>query len=320
MTKKQTVLKQIKNYFFVALGTLIYTFGCVVFLSKAEIVSGGMSGVAIIIQHFAGEVYVYDYITSALTILFWLAGLIILGKEFALKTLVSSITYIAFTFIFARLPVFDNLASQFCPVIEGIRPVGNLILCAIFGGLICGVGIGITFIAGGSTGGFDVISIALRKYTGTKENVTSAITNIIIIVIGMLTMRQWNEALCGIISAVMNALGVQLVYINRQSCYQAEIISDKYVEISEYITKTLGRGTTILDAAGGYDGETRKIIKCAFDKTQYEEIKQHIAEIDPTAFVLITQSDAIYGRGFDRIILKKEKKSKDKKNDKKIKK
>ena len=101
----KSLLVQIRNYILIIVGTFILSFGAVIFLSECEIVAGGVSGIAIIIQHFI-NIQMYDYIVAGLTVLFWILGLIFVGKDFAVKTLLSSILYIGFTFLFKRVDFF----------------------------------------------------------------------------------------------------------------------------------------------------------------------------------------------------------------------
>lgn len=310
MPKK--VYKQIINYILVVLGAVLLAFGAVVFFSKAELVAGGISGVAIIIQHFV-SVPIYDYLVAALTIFFWLLGLLLIGKDFAIKTLLSSLVYIGATFLFARIEVFNSLAEQFAGVssvnkvlINGTEfqmvytdaQVGNYMLCGIFGGVFVGGGVALTFLGGGSSGGVDVLQVLLNKYFRIKESISSFIIDAIIIIIGMIAMRMWVPALCGILSCFVSANLIEVVYIRNQSSYQVDIISEKWKEINEFAQTELDRGTTIIHAEGGYKGEERIILRVVFNKTQYEKLRDYIAVVDPRAFVTFTQTNAVYGEGF----------------------
>lgn len=304
MPKK--VSKYIFNYTAVVLGTFILSFGAVIFLAKSELVSGGVSGIAIIIQHFV-NVNIYDYLVAGLTLLFWFMGLAFLGKVFAFRTLLSSILYIGFTFMLVRVPFFDNLANQFAGLTsESGTQVGNLILCGIFGGVFVGGGVALTFLGGGSTGGVDVIQLLIGKYFKVKESISSFVIDASIIIAGMFAIQipgnadsmEWTKALCGILSAFVTAALIEVVYIRNQTSYQVDIISDRWEEISKYAQETLDRGCTIIHAQGGYKGEERIILRVVFDKSQYDKIRNYIAEIDPRAFVTFTQTNAVYGEGF----------------------
>ena len=301
---KKHLFKQINNYIAVILGTFLLAFGSVIFLTKSELVAGGVSGIAIIIQHFVSS-QIYDYLVAGLTVFFWLIGLIFLGKDFALKTALSSGLYIGFTFLFKRVPFFDELATTFA----GEQLAGNLILCGIFGGVFIGGGVAITFLGGGSSGGVDVVQLLVSKYTGIKESLSGFLIDGTIIVVGMISMRLWIPALCGILSSFMTAALIEIVYIKNQTAYQVDIISDKWQEISRYAQDELERGATIIHAEGGYKGEERVILRVVFDRFQYDKIKKYIASVDPKAFVTYTQTNAVFGEGFKKHS-KKNKKSK----------
>ena len=292
---KKRVLKLVNNYVAIILGTFLLAFGSVIFLTKAELVAGGVSGIAIIIQHFV-SVQIYDYLVAGLTILFWFIGLIFLGKDFALKTALSSLLYIGFTFLFKRVVFFDELAKTFA----GEQLAGNLILCGIFGGVFIGGGVAITFLGGGSSGGIDVVQLLLSKYTGIKESVSGFLIDGIIILVGMFSMQLWVQSLCGILSSFVTAALIEIVYIKNQTAYQVDIISDKWEEISRYAQDELERGATIIRAEGGYKGEERVILRVVFDRFQYEKIKKYIASVDPKAFVTYTQTNAVFGEGFKK--------------------
>ena len=293
---KKRVLKLVNNYVAIVLGTFLLSFGSVIFLTKAELVAGGVSGIAIIIQHFVVDIAIYDYLVAGFTVLFWLIGLIFLGKDFALKTALSSLLYIGFTFLFKRVQFFDNLALTFA----GKQDAGNLILCGIFGGVFIGGGVAITFLGGGSSGGIDVLQLLLSKYTGIKESVSGFLIDGIIILVGMFSMQLWVQSLCGILSSFVTAALIEIVYIKNQTAYQVDIISDKWEEISRYAQDELERGATIIHAQGGYKGEERVILRVVFDRFQYEKIKKYIASVDPKAFVTYTQTNAVFGEGFKK--------------------
>ena len=310
---KNKVLRLIHSYILVAIGTFVLAFGSVVFLAKCELVSGGISGIAIIIQHYV-DINVYDYAVAGLMVVTWLIGLLFVGKSFAARTLFSTFVYIGFTFLFNRIEFFDHLAKTFAGTLEGEEPaVGNYILCGVFGGVFVGGGVAITFIGGGSTGGVDVFQVILRKYLQVKESISAFAIDASIIVIGMITMQMWIPALCGLLSCVVAAALVEIVYIKHQSSYQVDIISSKWKEINEYAQTVLDRGTTIIRAEGGYKGEERIILRIVFDRMQYEKIRDYIASVDPHAFITFTQTNAVYGEGFNsnkkqpKIVHKKEK-------------
>lgn len=300
--KNRNVIRQISNYVAVILGTFLLAFGAVIFLERSNLVAGGVSGIAIIIQDIARSasgdpsILVYDYIVYGLMVTFWLIGLFFVGKDFALKTLLSTVLYMGLSTLFLRVPFFIHLADEFAGNLEA----GNLILCGLFGGVFVGAGVALTFLGGGSSGGVDVIQVILAKYARIKESISSFLIDALVIIVGMIVMQKWIPALCGILSSVVTAMLIEVVYIKNQTAYQVDIISDKWQEISRYAQDELERGATIIRAEGGYKGEERVILRVVFDKLQYEKIRQFIASVDPHAFVTFTQTNAVFGEGFKK--------------------
>ncbi len=303
--------KKIFDYALVTIGTFLLSFGSVIFLTKCEMVAGGVSGISIIIQHFV-SINIYDYAVAALTALFWIIGLIFIGKDFALKTLYSSILYIGFTFLLNRIQMFTDIAYTFAGIKEGVTEpeVGNYILCALFGGVFVGIGIALTFLGGGSTGGVDCLQLIMAREFKIKEGVAGFIIDGIIILVGMFSMQLWIPALCGILSSFVVSMIIDVVYSKQQNSYQADIVSEHWEEINEYVKNELDRGSTIFRVEGGFKGEPRVVLRIVFDKKQYDDLRSFINEVDPHAFVTFTQTNAVYGEGFI------EQKKKDKKTKK----
>ncbi len=306
------------NLFFVLLGNMVLAFGSAIFLTKMEIVSGGLSGLGIIIQSLIGNYFagpIIDIAVFIMTWISWIIGFIFVGKEFAIKTLASSIIYpLAFS-MFVRVPFFNQVAESICyynvptDPLPTNMPIGNLLICGIFGGVFVGAGVGLNFRGGGSTGGVDVIMAIVNKYFGVKESIVSFIIDGTIIASSMILIpNNIIPSLCGIISAFITASMIETVYISSQTSYQVDIISNKWEEISAYAQDTLGRGATIIKAQGGYKGDERIILRIVFDKSQFNKIKRFIRQVDAHAFVTFTQTNAVYGEGFKRIPLTKNKK------------
>ena len=289
------------NLLCVFFGSIIIAFRTVIFLKKLTIISGGLSGLGILINVLVNDAFpsfnydITDIVVFSLTWILWIIGLFVLGKEFALKTLFSSIIYPIALSIFMRVPVFDNLATKIC----ADTSTGNVLLCGVFGGIFVGGGVALTFVGGGSSGGVDVIYFIIEKYFKIKQSITSFFIDAIIIVLGMTLIKDnLINGLCGIISAFICAIMIEYIYIGSQTSYQVDIISSKYLEISKYVQDELGRGATIIPAFGGYKGEERPILRIVFDKSQFNKIKSYIAKVDPHAFITFTQTNAVYGEGF----------------------
>ena len=310
------VKKLIQHIILITLGNFILAFGTVIFLTKLHIVAGGLSGIGIIFQYYLGDKIPggqsIDIVVFILTWLLWLIGFFFVGKEFAFKTLASSIIYPLALALFLRIPVFDSVASTiaYYPNTEEVASVGNLIISGLFGGIFVGTGVSLTFLGGGSTGGIDVLIALVARRTPIRESIASFLIDGTIIIIGMFAIpNNIVPALCGIISAFMASILIEYVYNGSMTSYQVDIISDKWEMISQFAQETLERGATIIQAKGGYKGDERIVLRIVFDRRQYIKLRNYIFEVDPKAFVTFTQTNAVYGEGFKTNLRKtKEKK------------
>jgi uncharacterized membrane-anchored protein YitT (DUF2179 family) len=309
---KKEKMQHIVKYVFVILGTLIISFAGIAFLLPTNINSGGLSGIGIIFTSVFGlteatKEFVYNMVTLGATVIFWVIGLIFLGKDFALKTLLSSIVFPIGNALFTYVPGVADFTSSIYDLFVGIGntpTTGDLILLSAFGGTFMGFGISMTFIAGGSSGGVDVLSILLEKYAHIKESIGVLLVDGTIIGTGVIiSLIQKDQVLlrasmCGIVTAVLAAIIVELMYISTQQSYQADIISDKWEDISAYAQDELKRGATIINVKGGYKQEDRIVLRVVFGATQYHQLKAFIAKVDPKAFVTFTRTNATFGEGF----------------------
>ncbi len=280
----------------VVIGSIVLAFGTATFLTELNIVSGGLSGIGIIVQAYFPNAEVIDITVFILTWVLWIVGFIFVGRGFAAKTFVSSLIYPLALALFLRVDVFHNIAID----IAGDGEIGRVLLCAIFGGVFVGGGVALTFLGGGSTGGLDVFCFIFQKYLGIRESITSFSLDAIIVILGM-TIIPDNvvNGLCGIIAAFLCAAMIEVVYNRRNgSSYQGDIISSHWEEISRYVQDELGRGVTIIPAEGGYHGDKRTMIRVVIDSTQLNALKDFIASIDESAFMTFTQVSATYGEGF----------------------
>jgi uncharacterized membrane-anchored protein YitT (DUF2179 family) len=303
--------------FLVFIGSVLLAIGSAIFLVELNIVTGGLNGIGIIIQYFVSlinpDIQIIDLVVFVMTWSLWFVGLRFLGKEFAFKTLLSSIVYPLALAAALRIPIFQELAYQLA-YSNGVPPtdntttveVGRILLCGIFGGVSVGGGLALTFIGGGSTGGLDIIAFLLEKRFKIKQSLTILAIDGSIVLCGMfLIPNNFVSGLCGIIAAAITAAVVEIVYIGNQSCFIVDIISERFDEISKFAQDSLQRGTTIITAIGGYQGAQRNILRIVIPKSQYHTLRRAIKEIDPKAFVTFTQTDAVFGEGFQQHIEKK---------------
>ena len=282
------------NNILIIFGSFLLAIGTGIFLTNLSIVAGGLSGIAIIVQHYV-SFQIIDIIVWGGTIILWFIGLFTIGKEFSLRTLLSSIAYPAFLTLILRVNYFQNIASQ----VTGNGDAGNILICGLFAGVFIGSGVALTFLGKGSTGGVDTLIFLFAKNSKIKESVWSFVIDGTIIVVSMLlTPTKWINSLVGILSAFISALMIEFIYNANLSSYQADIISSKWEDISRFAQDELLRGATIIPVQGGYQGEDRIMLRVVLEKRQFEALRKYIAKVDPKAFVTYTQTKAVYGEGF----------------------
>lgn len=311
MSKKDRIFYILK-IFAVVLGTIIVALGNLLFLVPLDINAGGLSGIGIIVRFFVPDnfkVLSYNIVIWSLSIILWVLGRIFIGREFAYKTLLSTIVFPLANSFFTMVPGVSDGINFLADLIktagnEGdVATAGNYLLCAVFGGVFVGTGVAITFVGGGSTGGVDVLTFLIEKFTRIKQSIASFIVDGTIVIAGICSLvtvkpEMLISCMSGIVSAFITAVVIEVIYIGSQSNYQADIISEKWEEISRYVQDELERGATIIPAKGGYHGDERVILRVVIDKRQYEKLKKYIAEVDPRAFITYTQTHATFGEGF----------------------
>ena len=300
-------LKIALNYLIVTLGCLILAFADAVFIVPLNLVTGGVSSIAVIAQYLfelgGGTMDITDIVTWVVQILMLAISFFFLGKRYTLKTLYASILFPLLYSLFLRFQVGSFITEQLsAPTVVGDTSFENLsltLLAGLFGGALVGASVAINYIGNGSTGGLDVLCSILAKHTPIKEGVGSFIFDALLIVVGMLFMRDIPHGFIGILSALACALVIQVGYVNMNSYVIADIISSETDKIMQYIHQKMDHATTVIDATGGYSGEGRKIVRVAFNRRELNDLKLFIAQVDPRAFVTFTNASMINGEGFD---------------------
>jgi len=302
---KKEWLSFFKNTSFILLGTFILTFGIAMFIFPFNLVTGGISGIGIILARAFEEVEFLkdvgpDIYSSVVNWILFALGIFLLGKSFAAKTLISTAFY-PLALLISEYIVCDSPISNLLDltVYEGQYQAIALIIATVFGGACIGAGCAFTFLGGGSTGGVDVIALALSKYIKKlKSSVSFFICDSLIIVIGIFAVNNILLSLLGIVSAFICAISVDKMFLGESSAFIAHVVSDKYEEINDAVIKKMSRTTTIIDATGGYSGEGKKLVMITFNMRQYPIFTHIISGIDKNAFVTVHRAHEINGEGW----------------------
>lgn len=300
---KKQILTTIKNTALTAVGTLIMAVGVGAFIIPTGLVVGGISGTAIIFERVLRGVLPFGavFYASVLNWVLFFLGLVLLGRAFALKTLVSTIVY-PFALIVGEFVVtpsffggFFNLASERYASMGSL----SLVCAAVVGGALIGVGQSLTFLGGGSTGGADIIAFIICKFVKTaRSSVVIFSIDAVIIVLGMFVTGNFIITLLGVCCSVVIALVIDKVFLGESQAFIAHIISDRHEDIHEQIAKRLGRTTTLIEAHGGYSKAEKKVLMVTFTRRQYAELMAIVNSLDKNAFITVHRAHQIGGEGW----------------------
>lgn len=314
---KENLLKNLKNLFLLLAGTFVLSLGSGFLLIPFQIVSGGITGITILTSDFIPP----DVMSFILSWALFIIGFIVLGFKFTVSSLISTIFYPVFLSLIMRTgvlePFLDVLIPGDVPIIveNGIImnldalnvDIGLLLIIGILGGAFTGVGCSLTFHAGGSTGGLDILTFIISKFTGVKESIPFFCLDGTIVVSGIIVNIVSGDnshlitGIIGIIAAFITSMLIEVIYSGNTSAYMVDIISEKPEEILDFILHDLKRSATIFEVTGGYTKEKRVMIRVCFSRREYVKIKNGIAGIDKKAFCTFSQTLFVGGEGFDSI-------------------
>ena len=284
---KQKYAGVIKDYMIITFGLLLFVVGWVLFLIPAEITGGGVSGVAAVV-YFATKIPV-SLTFLAINVVLVLIAIKILGASFGVKTIYS---IVVLTVFFA---VFQNVLKK--PLVD------DTFLSAVLGGMSGGIGLGIVFSRGGSTGGTDIFAMIVNKYRNISPGRIIMLCDVVIIASSYFIFQSPAKLVYGYVSmwVVSYSLDSFLSGANRSA--QMFIISKKYEQIADFINLEAIRGVTILEGTGWYTKENTKVIMSVVRKKETSAIFRKIKGIDPEAFISMGSVMGVYGQGFEKLKL-----------------
>lgn len=280
----EKVKRKVGWVFATLLGSALFSAGFALFLMPNEMSSGGISGLAMVIVELLGVGSV-----GGLTILFnlplFLLGGIKIGKRFflgsALGTVVSSV-------------LIDALATLPAPEVEPL-------IAALYGGVICGLGLGIVFVSGTSTGGSDILIRLLKlRWRNVPIGQISMYFDAIVVVLTGLVFRNVSNALYTGVTVFLTGKVIDAVVYRFDYSKVVLIISPEYEAIAQAIGDKLYRGATFLHGEGSYSHKNTKVVLAAVKRQQLTELKELVMELDPDAFVIVQEAHQVLGDGFAR--------------------
>lgn len=299
--QKKELLNRIRNVGLVVMGTLILAFGTSIFLLPFDLVTGGMSGLAIVIDAIIPiEAITVDMIITVLTWVLFLIGFLCLGRDFAMKTLISAIVYPIGVSLFLQLSNAEVLGGLLNLASSGYTEL-PLIISATVGGALVGVGCAVTFLSGGSTGGVDVIAFLICKlFKRVKSSTAIFWVDASVIVFGVFITNNLILSLLGVVSAMICAMVIDKIFLGGTAALVAQVVTDRGAEINRAVIEQMDRTTTMLTVTGGYSEKEKKMLMVSFSMRQYTQLMGIVLQIDPTAFVTVSKAHEISGEGWTR--------------------
>jgi len=277
------IWKIIKDYSLVTLGALVQALAMRLFLIPGELVSGGISGLAQILNSFTGwPIGLMVFIGNVP--LFVLGWRYLGGRRFALRTAVAV----------GLFSLFTDLLVIFIPA-QGMTQ--DNVLNALFGGVLLGIGLGLVYLGQGTSGGSDILGRILNSKLGISISQAYLITDTLVVLGGGLSYT-WEKALYGLIVIYVSGLAAEAVSEGSGIFRETIIISSQPEQVAERLMTILERGVTVLPGTGAYTGVERPVLYCVITRAEVNQLKTLVKEIDPKAFIVIGSAHEVLGEGF----------------------
>jgi uncharacterized membrane-anchored protein YitT (DUF2179 family) len=283
LTDKLFKHQPILDYIFIALGAFTQALAMRLFLIPGLMVSGGISGAAQIINYYTNwPIGVMVLIgNTPLLVLGWrYLG----GRRFAARTVTSV----------ALFSILTDTLSFFLPI-KGLTQ--DLVLNALYGGVLLGVGLGLVYLGRGTSGGSDILGRILNHYRGVSISQAYLITDGVVVLASGFAFG-WERALYGLCVIYISGLAAELVSEGNSIYRTVFIVTQKPDAVTERICALLERGVTLFKGQGGYTGQPRTMLYCVLTRAEVNVLKTIVREIDPQAFIVIGQANEALGEGF----------------------
>ena len=272
----------LKRIMWVLIGNTIYSCGIAAFVLPNDLITGGTTGIALILEHYFG--LPIGLSVAIFNIVMFILAILILGKSFALTALISTFYFPWILSQFQKVQFIQNMTDDF-------------LLGSIFAGLMLGLGVGLVIRAGASTGGMDIPPLILNKKFGLPVSIGLYVFDFTILIIQM-SFRDKERILYGILLVLIYSTLVDKVLLMGKTQMQVKIISDHYEEINKVIQEKLDRGSTFFKTESGYLRKDSFAIMTVVSSREIPKLNELVLEIDKQAFIVINQVNEVMGRGF----------------------
>lgn len=272
-----------KNIVFILFGAAVFSFGIVHFNMQNNLSEGGFTGITLLLY------FLFDwdpsYVNLILNIPLFFIGWKLLGRNVFIYTIIGTVSVSVFLWIFQRyqieMPLHDDMT-----------------LAALFAGTFIGLGLGVIFRFGGTTGGVDIIARLVNKFVGWSMGKTMFLFDFCVISLSLIFYLSYQEAMYTLVAVFIGARVIDFMQEGSYSARSAMIISEHNEAIAERILKEMERGVTVLKGYGSYTKTEREILYCVVPKNEIVRLKSVITSVDPHAFVSVSVVHDVMGEGF----------------------
>ncbi len=286
--------REIRAYLTMVIGLILFCVAFTTLLIPAKIVAGGVGGISTIIYYVSTlgggggiPVGISYFVINAFLLLL---GFYIIGPRFGTKTIFAICVNSLLLYIFQEHVPVDLMGLQ-----------DDKLLSAVLGGGLIGVGVGLCFSVGGSSGGTDIVAMIINKYRNVSLGKLIMLIDVVIIGCSYFVFRDLPTMVYGYVTMAAMGYAVDLVLSGTRSSTQVMIFSPKYEQIADRILTEVHRGVTVLDATGWYSKSPQKVVMVICRRTETSRVYQVIKEIDPKAFISVGNVMGVYGEGFEAL-------------------
>jgi uncharacterized membrane-anchored protein YitT (DUF2179 family) len=285
MKKVRFSWASVRDFALVLAGALLQAVGLRTFLVPANLAMGGISGISQLINHFTGwPIGLLIFIGNVP--MFLLGWRYLGGRRFLVRTAVAVATYSLFTDLLLLLPFFPK---------KGITD--DVVLNSLFGAIVLGIGYGLVYRGQGTSGGADILARILNHWRGIPMTQSYLMTDTLVILAAGFVFG-WPKALYSLIVSYVSGLVSDSTLQGGATVRTAMIVTCQAESVAGRILSETGRGVTILNGTGAYTGAARSVLYCVVSRSEVQQIKMIVHELDPKAFLVIGQAHEAIGEGF----------------------
>lgn len=280
---------------------VINAVGVTLFLAPLKLFDSGISGTAFLLDEVTPPFLVMSMFLIVLNVPFFLLGMKKVGWHFVVYSLYAIAVYSLFSLLFLNiLPIDFSGGSPF---------VGDdILLAALFGGLLSGIGSGMVIRFGGAIDGVEVMAVLFAKKLGLTVGSFMMIYNVLLYSVAALIFHSWNIPLYSIIAYAIGNKVIDFVVDGFDRGNSVFIVGKRNSDLPQQLSETLGRGVTLLDAFGGYSGDEKTLIYCVVNRFEIAKVKAIVTELEPDAFMAVGDvSETVGGAGTRFSLLSKKK-------------